>query len=172
MIIAANAPLHSIKVQTRAGSDIQNELHNELPVADLRARENDMRRNSGSNMSAAVLHRLSNMYNCMGLAFAARRVHIDCGSLSKILVEDRYRKVTYPDIFVGDLVVYTLGGSTVFAHVGIVVEMPKPPFNNEAAIIVLSKFGFGGEYCHPLRGVPLGAGTPSEYWTQREVGYI
>ena len=164
-------PAQGLAMQTRARQDIVNDLLDELPIEELREREHFQM--SRDPVPTAELQRLSNTYNCMGLAFGSRRVGIDCLYVNKILVEDDYRQIPIEELSVGDLVLYAPKNSTIFSHVGIVLVVPRPgdTITAEYAIRVLSKFGRCGEYCHPIRSVPAFVGEPRSYWTQRKKGY-
>lgn len=65
---------------------------------------------------------------------------------------------------IGDIVLYKtkrLDGISI-DHSGIIVKFCPEPF-------VLSKFGFGGEYFHPIKRVPEAYGKIVEIWTDRKV---
>jgi hypothetical protein len=161
-------------VQTRAGNLVPNLLvEKDLPSGALREREEFQRRRDPAGMNPADLIRLSDTYNCVGLAFASRRVEIAPEHIRQFLIEDGYRKIELAKVRVGDAVLYWPDDAPNFAlHIGIVVWVPRSgDYFGTETIRVLSKFGRCGEYCHAIANVPRGVGKPREYHTQRKEGY-
>ena len=65
---------------------------------------------------------------------------------------------------IGDIALYKskrLNGFSI-DHSGILAKFSPDP-------IILSKFGLGGEYFHPIDHVPQGYGKIVEIWTDREI---
>ena len=106
-------------------------------------------------------------YDCMGLVFATRRTMVATDQLTMILTEDEYHQIDATDLYWGDVVVYKFGLETAAAHVGLVSHF-------EASLVglvtfVISKWGAGPEYVHPIDEVPEQFGVPVEYWTDRRL---
>ena len=106
----------------------------------------------------------AHLYDCVGMIFANRRAWIDIEHIGKILQSDDYQPVSIDDLFVGDVVVYTLDKKRV--HVGLVSSV-SPSMGSVRNIRVLSKWGKHGEVEHRLEDVPYYLGKPSEYWSER-----
>lgn len=168
MVFHPSRPFPEIELATRAERHIPNQLVPEHDEVRLEAAKN-LIRDLAPN---ANLRSLSATYNCMGLIFASRRVEIPTSELGRIFNEDNYsRLVDKYKLQVGDIVVYyrdTNGGRTeISIHVGIVSDINMLP-NGEVDIIVLSKWGDGGEYFHRMEDVLDWYGSPQEFWTDRK----
>ena len=101
----------------------------------------------------------------MGLVFAARRVTIHTDQLQLILRDDEYTRISRTDLVEGDLVVYKYTTQGIANHIRVVayfVEAPGAP-----TIFVMSKWGDGPEYLHPMEDVPTQFGSSYEFWTDR-----
>jgi hypothetical protein len=157
----------SMPLYTQKRNFIPNEQRLESAPEILRAAVSIMRKNRPD----ARLRSITATYNCLGMAFASRRTHIDPMHLSKILRDDGYR-LLQPDEAAspGDVVVYKNKFKEP-VHVGLVIKTTpnvdpgQPPYNIE----VLSKWGYDGEYLHEVTYVPEVLGSPEEYWTDRKI---
>lgn len=107
---------------------------------------------------------LSSMYNCIGMVIASRRTRANIADVRRILAEDNYRRIAQSEAVTGDLVVYCLNDEP--QHIGMIHDVP---INNRVGIRVLSKWGPGPEYVHPIAAVPDYFGEPTEFWTHRRV---
>jgi hypothetical protein len=116
-------------------------------------------------------------YNCMGLVFASRRTGIDIDdSLNQILKEDGYKKIQLKDVQPGDVVIY-LDKFKKPAHVGIVLEhrsriVEPPPTRPSQSwhTVVLSQWGWDGEYIHDLLDVqPQWQSEEPEFWSEKKI---
>jgi hypothetical protein len=154
-----------IVLRTRRNDwDVPNELRKELPRVILEAGRDLFTKERPD----ARLRSLTNLYNCVGMVLASRRVWVDPMYLHRMLAEDGYTKLSSSrDAEIGDIVVYHKDGE--ISHVGIVIrknlysaEMVRDPLD------VLSKWGRDGEYEHGLTDVPYWLGAPAEYWTDRK----
>lgn len=113
----------------------------------------------------------SAIYNCYGLAFAARRSAIvDEDDVVAILEDDQYRKLPWdPNAWLpGDIVIYRNGDGAI-VHAGVVVNKSVDLLQGDVTIYVLSAWGGHGEYLHPIDEVPLWLGKPTEVVAQRFV---
>lgn len=119
----------------------------------------------------AVCRSMSRTYNCLGLVFASRRTWVDDATLDRILEDDEYRPVTNEaDLLPGDIAIYREPGTDVFSHIGMITRIdPSPMDTTEKIVWVLSQFGSGGEWIHPVDQVPPEAGKISEYCTERKM---
>ena len=116
--------------------------------------------------SSAEIRSLSSVYNCMGMVFASRRTWIEPEHLQMILQDDEYRQVNRNEIQRGDVVVYR-GNQNEITHVGIVSEVKVNPRDATLEVVVVSQWGYDGEYFHLDDDVNPMLGTPAEYWTDR-----
>jgi hypothetical protein len=116
----------------------------------------------------AIFRSITNLYNCMGLVVASRRVWVDPEHAIKILTDDGYRELGGPDeADCGDIVIYHNDQAEPI-HIAIVAwknlllagEQRDP-------LTVLSKWGGDGEYFHEVSKVPGYLGQPAQYWTDR-----
>jgi hypothetical protein len=111
---------------------------------------------------------LDSTYNCMGMIFAARRTAIDIDSLEKIIQDDGYTPLASADhLHAGDIVVYAADGE--FTHVALVVrEGLVAGIGADPNHLLLSQWGYDGEYLHSLRQVPFLYGAPARFFTDRK----
>ena len=116
-------------------------------------------------------------YNCMGLAFASRRTGIDIDdSLKQILDEDGYRRIPLKEVQPGDLAIY-MDKSKRPSHVGVILEhearIVHPPPQRETEnwrTVVVSKWGWDGEYIHDLLDVPENwKGAEPQFWSEKRI---
>lgn len=127
----------ALKLETRARRFIHNVTRPEGHPDIMRERI----RITQDAFPAVVPVSASIVYNCYGLAFAARRCAIvDKTDVETILEDDGYRKLPWDPAawLVGDVVLY-----------------------------VLSAWGDSGEYLHPIDVVSPLLGRPSEVVSQR-----
>lgn len=115
-----------------------------------------------------ITRSLSGKYNCYGMVFASRRVVIEHPEdVEQILRDDGYNRVHQNDVKIGDVIIYRKAPNEEVQHVGLIVEVGR---NIEAAridLMILSQFGFDGEYFHPEHLVPPQYGTHRDYYTER-----
>ncbi len=112
---------------------------------------------------------LSTVYNCYGLAFAARRSAIvDEEDVQTILHDDEYRRLPWdPAAWLpGDIVAYRTDTGDL-AHVGVISRIDVDLTNPEFRVLVRSAWGDSGEYDHPIDQVPILLGKPTEVFAQR-----
>jgi hypothetical protein len=157
MIIGTGGPNDRafIPLATRRGTLIPNERRRERASELMRAAVQI----HGRSHPNARLRSATQLYNCMGLIFAARRTWIDPTYLNMILVEDEYRRLAGPsESQVGDVVVYR---NTRDHSVNIERRVDTASWK----ITVISQWGADGEYLHLMEDVPEMLGRPVKYWT-------
>jgi hypothetical protein len=129
----------------------------------------------------------SAVYNCFGLVFASRRTNLltaqakadhsepaglildqyaaplnaryDDWTCEDLFRHDLYHQVVHAKAAVGDVVAYRTLGSGRVDHVGFVVQA-----DTAGEVLVWSKWGPLGEYCHLLADCPFADGCVMEYW--------
>lgn len=154
-----------MKLSTRKGTEIPNSV-----TLDMEKSQKDLsNRYLAAQVPGAILRSSDATYNCLGLAFASRRTHIDTRHTRLILTEDGYAPIaSEDDLRVGDLVVYKDEGGEI-KHVGIVVGADDLfDASRSRNIRVMSKWGEGGEFIHALRAVTQMFGHILEFWTDRK----
>lgn len=104
-------------------------------------------------------------YDCMGLVFATRRTVVGTDQLPMILTEDEYHQIDSSDLALGDVVVYKYAQENEATHVGLVSHFENLGLSQ--VTFVISKWGSGPEYVHPMDEVPEQFGYPAEFWTDR-----
>ena len=155
----------ALKLETRARRFIHNEIRPEVHPDIMRERI----RITQDAFPAVEPVSASTVYNCYGLAFAARRCWIaDEMDVEAILNDDGYRKLPWDPAawLVGDVVLYR-NNSGELAHVGIVARKTNDFTTGEIKVDVLSAWGESGEYLHPIDVVSSLLGKPSEVVSQR-----
>ena len=153
---------NSLKLSTKKGNHITNELRKEASPATLKAAQNLHK----DQNPAARLRSSTATYNCMGMIFACRRTWVAPEFLSlclrKILKDDEYKKLERRDnLSIGDLVVYS-DASGEITHIGAIASI-SPNIMGKTKYETLSKWGRDGEYFHDIEDVPYFLGKPSEY---------
>ena len=142
----------AISLATRKNNNIRNGQPNPLRIEDMVAGAKHVM----SSYPNAVLRCYGSTYNCMGMAFAARRTCVDTSSLKTIMTDDGYRPIPEAELCVGDVVAYSITQNGPVMHVGIVSYIGVVTGNGDH-IRVLSKWGTSGPECfHPMRHVPYG----------------
>ncbi|HET9392192.1 MAG TPA: hypothetical protein VFO29_01530 [Candidatus Rubrimentiphilum sp.] len=103
----------------------------------------------------------------MGVAFASRRTTIDCRFLGRFGKDDCLRELGggLAEAVTGDLVVYYRDGNP--QHVGVITQIGKNEFGG-FDVLVLSKWGEGGEYIHKIDDVPEIYGRDKRFITDRK----
>lgn len=102
----------------------------------------------------------------MGLLFGSRRTSIDIDQWDIIRTDDEYRRLAENEApQFGDVVVYRKGAAVT--HVAVIARVEPGLSGGSPRIIVVSQWGFDGEYLHPQDVVPPLYGAVSEYWTDR-----
>jgi hypothetical protein len=102
-------------------------------------------------------------YNCVGMVFTSRRAWIDIEHIDQILKTDGYRQIQRNGVLIGDVVVYKFNNKA--AHVGSICTTQL--IGNTLNIDVLSKWGDGPEFIHPIDRIPELYGVASEFYTDR-----
>jgi hypothetical protein len=111
----------------------------------------------------------STIYNCFGLAFAARRTAIvDETDVQAILTDDKYRDLPWdPNAWMpGDVVLYHTERQEL-VHAGIVASILKDLQTGDCTVYVISAWGEAGEYYHRIGHVPTNLGRPARVIAQR-----
>ena len=85
------------------------------------------------------LRSIASGYNCMGLAFAARRTWIESDYFAKIVGDDGFREVSEGKVQPGDLIAYVRQREVL--HVGVVLHTTADIARGTFDYTVLSKFG-------------------------------
>jgi hypothetical protein len=116
-----------------------------------------------------VQRSLDGTYNCMGMIFSSRRTTIDPQWLEKIIGDDEYERLDSADqLQVGDIVAYEAEGSVTHVAIvtqqGVIAEEGADPGH-----VLLSQWGFDGEYFHALRQVPQAYGEPTRFFSDRKL---
>ncbi|HXK11465.1 MAG TPA: hypothetical protein VMT70_17605 [Vicinamibacteria bacterium] len=153
-----------VPVYTVAGTRIPNERPPQKPPVAMREAHRLMR----EQHPQAELRSNGSTYNCAGLVLAFRRTWVeDLTNVPRYLAEDGYRRLR-PDepSCRGDVVLYKSDAGNV-VHLGIVLEVPSDPLGAAAGPLVMSKWGFNGEYIHRVRDKPAILGANFEFWTER-----
>lgn len=152
-----------LPLSTRKGRQIPNDRRAERHPASLRAAKEMFE----GNHSTVRARSLTGLYNCMGMVFASRRTWIDTDQLQMILEDDDYRLLSpEEDIVSGDVVVYRDKAASV-SHVGLVAQVRHDLMEGTTEVVVLSQWGYDGEYFHRVDDVHPSLGTPTEYWSDR-----
>lgn len=144
---ALRTPKGSIVLQTLVGESIDN-FQDLSPVGSVQLGQ---QRFWLAQFGKQVVPRTSPdpFYNCHGLVFASRRTAIlDDSEVACILYQDRYREVdNIKEVLAGDIVVYLDLDSSKIVHSGLVVRYEK---NEDACPTIVSKWGYLGEFVHPV----------------------
>jgi hypothetical protein len=155
----------SIKLETRERHWIRNQQRIERAPASMRAAEAICHRRVNGEIETRSL---SGIYNCFGLVFAARRTAVEPLDVERILREDQYRWVQQRErVVLGDIIIYRERPGNEPTHVGLIVAMDYDLFRANRAFLVLSQWGFDGEYLHREDVVPAEYGQHREYYTDR-----
>lgn len=155
----------SLKLETRRRRWIRNVVRLEAPRDLMRAR---IQVCLGACPQAIPVS-ASAVYNCYGLAFAARRCAIvDEEDVETILEDDWYRKRPWdPNAWLpGDVVVYRNDHGAI-VHVGVVAKLVVDLMRGDVTVYVLSAWGDNGEYLHFIDEVPALLGKATEVVAQR-----
>ncbi len=133
----------SIKLQTRLGSDIFNELGSPPSTFEI----NQARRLEQKYPNVTNRTQMIHEYNCHGMTFGSRRTWIfEYQDLRTILEEDGYEEILdFSNVLPGDVIIYEASDGD-FIHSGIVLEPPKK--ENLNIPLVLSKWGKFREIIH------------------------
>lgn len=157
-------PERSLRLDTRAGSPIQNAVAPDPPPPHAILKYERLREAHGRQW-----HRRKapcGFYNCFGMVFASRRTAIyDETEIQRILREDGYREVSGLEAVPGDVVFYR--ASWGLLHAGLVLEVSVPA--GLPAVRVLSKWDdASGEDYHGHIDHPYGETLDRiEFWTDR-----
>ncbi len=152
-----------LSLDTRRGNPIPNAQRLEMNPSRARA----VIRMIKKLCPNAKQRSITQVYNCLGMVFAARRTCIEVDNINMILKDDDYKPVgQLKDVQPGDIVIYWGAGEC--KHVGIILgEMPLLEGSKKTVIWVVSQFGAHGEWIHPIEEVPEGCRGKAEYYTDR-----
>lgn len=152
-----------LTLSTRKGRQIPNEQRMPRPPLSMEAARDIVL----TNHPSARVRSLSSMYNCVGMAFAARRTWVEPEQLDMILNDDDYRRVAHEEeLTAGDIVIYRDDQQTI-THVGVVIQVQINLPQATRDVLVLSQWGRDGEFFHSANDVNPLLGSPVEYWTDR-----
>jgi hypothetical protein len=158
----------AIEIQTRKGRRLRNERRLETPTAVRK----EAVRIILDNYKGTELISSTALYNCFGLAFAARRTWIhDEVEVKAVLEDDGFRPVSMERQFweVGDVVLYCKGdGDIEIRHVAVIVEKRPIVGCGGFEIRVVSAWGESGEYLHPVDVASPLHGRPYRVYSQRK----
>ncbi|MBV6493793.1 MAG: hypothetical protein LDLANPLL_01816 [Turneriella sp.] len=92
------------------------------------------------------------VYNCHGMVFAARRTKIiENADVQTILNEDSYHEIPFMEVLEGDIIVYFAGDGDA-EHSGVICRIQD--LQGVRMIFVVSKWGALGEYIHKHNECP------------------
>lgn len=150
-----------IELSTRRGTAIDNEvgLPTDPVIGDIRARV----LRSTLPPGAKELFPFDSTFNCMGHVFGARRAEVHPREFEKISLGDDYVQIPESQVRVGDIVAYFDERGPEPEHVGVIVAVSSLNQSGLPGLTVHSKFGYHGEFIHPVMSVPRSYGLPS-YW--------
>jgi len=106
-------------------------------------------------------------YNCYGMAFGARRTAVDEAALRVIFEDDGYRRVPRDQALPGDIAIYRDKTGEV-SHVGIIIQRRLVTTARDDDLVILSQWGFDGEFIHGATKVPEAYGPLTEIWSDRK----
>src|SRR5262245_55764449 len=149
----AGSPQKSIRLQTRAGTDVENDQA--APPDERMVRIADALAAKHPFWSRRRPH--FGIYNCAGHVWANRRTSVrEARWWNVILKDDGYRRIDEREIMPGDAAIYTVPGGT-FLHVGLVMELRPFSGSTSGAVVplILSKWNDSiGEFLHRPKDVP------------------
>ena len=147
----------NLLLRTRQGNDIPNET-SFMDLGDISREDKDFRKSLPNGSSPVNFG--TQVYNCHGLVFAARRSWVfDKGTINIILGDDEYATINEKDAWIGDIVLYWSG--EICEHSGLVIENAK---NTVLGIPrILSKFGHLSEVVHYAHICGIYSGSPRTY---------
>jgi hypothetical protein len=153
-----------LEMDTALGNQIKNVQNSEPLAVGQVLGLNEKHINSYPNMTQRTDHS-TDMYNCHGLTFGARRAKIwEPSEVRKILREDGYSIVSAQRALPGDIVVYIDRTSGDISHSGIVVSGITDPSDPLETPRVVSKWGYWTEVIHFAHQCPyVGADVEIEY---------
>jgi len=155
-----------LSLDTREGNPIPNAQRIEMDPSRRKA----VIRTINKQCPKARPRSITQVYNCLGLAFASRRTCIDVDAISMVLREDDYCRVPrLKDTKPGDLVIYRDDPTGECKHIGMILgELPLLERSKKTEFWVISQFGWDGEWIHPIDQVPDDCKGTIEYWTDRK----
>ena len=164
-IFSEGSPADSkaIPLSTKLGTPILNERKLERDPRALCAAEKMAKTSFGSIRTRS----LSGTYNCVGMVFGCRRTVIQPSEIDKVLSEDKYSPVRQTEVSLGDIVIYYASTNAEPRHIGIVAELDPLIQDVDQRIIILSQWGYDGEYLHRLNDAPAVYGTVKKFFTDR-----
>ncbi len=155
----------SLKLETRQRRWVHNVVRMEPTRDEMLLREQSVR----AICPNARLVSASAVYNCYGLAFAARRSAIvDENDVEHILEDDGYRELPWdPNAWLpGDVVIYR-NRTNAIVHAGVIARKEVSLDTGNVDVTVLSAWGEEGEYMHPIDEVAPLLGRPTNVYSQR-----
>ncbi len=153
-----------IPLSTKRGTAIPNAQRLERPHSALAAGVALW----GTERPQARLRSVTSTYNCVALVLACRRTWVDTEEISLVLTEDGFRRLAgVGEAQRADLELYRDAQGDL-AHIGLVISNTPDIETAGWDTMVLSKWGWDGEYYHPVDHVPQIYGRPAEYWSERQ----
>ena len=154
-----------LALDTRKGTPIPNLQRLEMNPSQAKAAVRRIKKQCPN----ARMRSITQIYNCLGMAFASRRTCIEVDSIALILDEDDYKLVKLKkDVQQGDLVTYWDTVTGEFKHVGVILgEKPLIEGSNKTLTWAISQFGASGEWIHPINEVPEGCDGTIRVYTDR-----
>jgi hypothetical protein len=154
MTILFGEERHSIIVQTKKGTDIDNEQLKEISSFELK----QLRNFDDYRKYCYFRGDVSPLYNCHGMTFANRRTGIfEFDAIEQILKDDDYEEIASKDTLPGDIAIYWENNDV--QHSGIVVGTTGPFVGSSEPLIlhtpwICSKWGKGPEVVHAYNNCP------------------
>lgn len=154
-----------LALDTRKGRPIPNLQRLEMNPSQARSVVRTIKKQCPN----AIMRSITQVYNCLGMAFASRRTCIEVDSIALILNDDDYKMVKHrKDVQQGDLVTYWDARTGEFKHVGVILgEKPLIEGNKKTVTWAISQFGASGEWIHPIKEVPEGCNGTIRVYTDR-----
>jgi hypothetical protein len=102
------------------------------------------------------------------MVLACRRTWVETEEVRLILSEDGFRRLSgAAEADIGDVVLYRDAEGDL-THIAIVISNTPDVARATWNTVVLSKWGWDGEYYHAIDHVPLTYGRATEYWSERQ----
>lgn len=162
-------PPRGIKLQTRRGNDIANEIAPAPEIRHMRSFQDLLRKFKSWEIRCESV----GIYNCAGHVWGSRRTSIyDDSAYRLIISDDDYQKISVIDVRPGDIVLYFDEEHREIYHVGMVVQLRDLIVGGNTKVPwVLSKLGDSmGEVIHSAYDIHLPNYSPEpEFWSERAV---
>lgn len=154
----------SIELATKRGTRIPNERKYEKTRESLLEGE----RIAHELHPTIATRSLTGIYNCVGMALACRRTVVLADQIDNILREDGFAEIAQAASQIGDIVVYSRTQAGPPEHIGVVHSIDPLPTTADLRIMVLSQWGFDGEFIHRLKDLPSVYGSHVKFFTDRK----